>query len=323
MKGECIEKSNYNIITDSMIETGHLPENFSILDYVPSEHGAQGELEAVMVRMPRIIMHPFFVNEVIACVIKRGAEDYSVNGPLSKKVKKAIETINSYEPVTIADRVLSLMYKKNDEVARRKKNADFARFLIEEGDTLQSVKFGLAMLGVFGEADNEDDIKLVKTLGCCDEFTFFSVKTLTRLLSGNAFNEAAVTLMAETRGWGKIAAVLELPDKIDDEKLRLAILAKGAKNELGLYHLAAECAIKGGLNDYLLNMESENEKMPEIISNGICDIFDGLFEAEKLDGDSFNEVPNINLIITDFCLMYERGLISGTAADIYERLKNR
>ncbi|MBP5664777.1 MAG: hypothetical protein J6X87_00690 [Clostridia bacterium] len=359
-----MKKSIYSRIKNAAGEDGVLPESFNILlPYEEPEGGEtgvteepktpkkrkktrkaaavsdgdpmprQGEFDAVMVRIPGRMKHNVFVNFYIAARLKSAIEAYydlRVEGSsyktskverIERKINNVIRLIDRYEPVSVIDPVLSQLVALKTE---RDKAAVFGEYLATEGVTVQQVKTGIALLGTFGD---ETVTELLAELGMSEELAFFAVKALRTILKDDCdFVKAAWKLASGLRGWGKVAAILEMPDKIDDEEVRRWILAHGAQNELGLYISACECAIKGDLKGYMTSLDDTNELVDKELGDGICDIFDGLFQAESVkNADSFSEVPDIYLAIASFKAAEDRGCFAlcREAPRIVEKLKAR
>jgi len=265
--------------------------------------------------MPQRITQISIVNLYIASKVKQGARAYKNKGENSSLVWKAISTINKYEPVTISDRVISLLAEKN---ADKEMYRTFAKYLIKEGESLKVVKFGLSLLGVFGTSA---DVDLVKELGNCEEFTFFAVKTLHRLVEPKAFRTYAVEFAEKLKGWGKVASILELPDDVEDDELKERILSINPQTDVN-QNLAVEIVIKGSLFSYLIKAK-ENDT-PELMQNKVLNIFNALFDAENVkDADSFNEVPNMKELAKTYCELVENGNFQNNekTTEVVENLK--
>jgi len=290
-----------------------------------------GELEGVIVRMPMKITHAPIVNFFIACAVSKAAkavEELSNKKNISKKrervlksrIEKARIDLDKYEPISIVDKVMShLMHIKASKTVL----ANYSRFLISKNFSIQCNKVALAFLGTFGTGR---DIEQVKKFATNEEYTFFVVKALGSLIKNEEdYVDSLIDIASNTFGWGKIAAVIDLPDNINKAENRYFLLQSGTSNTIGKHFLAVECAIKGKLDDFLCNAIDKNVILERDISDGICDIFKGLFEAIDIkDADSFDEVPNIEQIINNFCILYENGLIdSPLSKEIYTKLTSR
>lgn len=292
--------------------------------------GFPGEFEAVVVRMPVNISHSAIVNLHIARVINRGAKSFCELGryddttkkykKLSSNIEKAINIINKYEPVSIIDKVMSQLVNIG---ASKTVIASFARELLNNESSVQCKKVGIALLGTFGMGK---DITLISGFEADEEYTFYVVKALKQLMGeGEEYIIKLVKIATKTSGWGKIAAILELPDKISNNDVRLFLLQNGTENDVGKYLIAVECAIKGRLYDYLEVITKESIKPEKEMQEGICNIFEGLIEAEnEKDADSFGEIEGINKIIENYCASFEKGLFDiNDAEKIYNNLKSR
>ena len=332
-------ESIYNIISANLIGGSILPDDFNILRIVkgeeypaPKDDGVdreftddgvrQGEFDAVVSRLPRRFTQHLLINFRIArvlkkginayCSLKAGSLDAKGMAKAEKKVKAAKAIIDKYETITIADKVLSQV---DHLKTPRDRIAEFGRYLAKEGTSVQNVKLGLAMIGFFGKyADKE----LVLTLGKSEELTHFAVKALSIIVKEEPdLCDCLIELAKATRGWGKVAAILELPDKIKSQESKDWLLAHGNENTLGLYILAVEAAIKGDLDGRLTDAVNEKKPISEEVSKGILNIIEGLFQAEKIQGaDSFSEVPNVGTLLSTFAFCVKGGLITGENAQL-------
>lgn len=337
----------YKLISGALADGRALPDDFNILriaqgeEYPVQEDDGidreftdegvrQGEFDAVVSRLPGRFTQHLLVNFRIATILKKGIIAYSdlINAKQNdgsmqiaeKKVKAARAIIDKYETITIADKVLSQVVNLKTP---KDKCAAFGRYLAKGGDSILQVKFGLAMLGFFG---NFDDKETVMVLGKCEELTYFAAKALSLIIKDEKeLSGSLVELASCTKGWGKVAAMLELPDKVKDKDQREWIVAHGNENVLGLYILAVEAAIKGNLGGLLLEAIDEKKPVEGDVAKGACNIIEGLFQAENVQGaDSFTEVPDIGTMLSSFAICVSSGLLSGeTAETLVEKLKEK
>ncbi len=113
-------------------------------------------------------------------------------------------------------------------------------FAIEATDR-EPVKWGVAILGIFGKAD---DKSLFRVLGRHDEFTLFAVVALS---NGEGDVEQDIWELAkQVKGWGRIHAVEHLA-KTEDATIKNWLLREGYKNWIMEEYLAYTCATAGGL----------------------------------------------------------------------------
>lgn len=105
------------------------------------------------------------------------------------------------------------------------------------------------------------------------------------------------------------------------------ILRYGCRNDIGLHFTACECAIKGGLVQYLSEFSEEPvNKIPgavdEEMTEGICDIIDGLLAGESVENaDGLSELPNARGLESSFRWVYDNDGFTGSEARL-ENLKN-
>ena len=353
--------SVYSILTEAAKSNpdGMVPPGFDIAGTVAvqgdtSREGTlPGEVEAVLVRMPMRFTHNAIVNIHIARILNRGVKAYKelirvdenpeeshitekLDGRLNRQLSRAKKILTAYEPITIVDSVMSQMVslKTGFVLGKRKKKRilnefkndvlEFAWNILSNGETIEEVKMGIALIGEFGDHKSLEELIFLST---CEEFTFFGVKAINKLkTSREDFSNAISQIIRHTNGWGKIAAVLVLSDRIDHEPTRDLLLAEGTTNVIGRYMLAVECAIKGNLRMKLQRAVDTGERLSPEMVHGICEIFNGCFEAEKIkDADSFDEIPEIKRIVNCFYIICERYLAaeSNEASDVYYKLKER
>lgn len=303
-------KSIYGVICDNMNSAGFLPENETLklpdherLDADLRENWVPGEFESVMVRLPYRIKEMSFINYMIA-----RAAAACIKAPSAENKEKLFKKLKKYAIVSVADPVLShLAGMKVDKAKARKLAVD----MIKNGTERYIVKFGIVLLGAYGL---EGDSDLICTVGVHEEFTFFAVKAMRNLEKNDAYQQKLIELGKRTSGWGKVAVILEFDDKGLSYETKEWILRYGCRNDIGLHFTACECAIKGGLVQYLSEFSEEPvNKIPgavdEEMTEGICDIIDGLLAGEPLrmqtDSASFRMPEDLNrpsvgsMIMTD------------------------
>jgi hypothetical protein len=127
---------------------------------------------------------------------------------------------------------------------------NFSNNLAFKTNHRNSVKFGIALLGI---CSNDSVIDQLKIIGLHDEFTLFALIAIVNLRD-NVIND--LWEMAKmVNGWGKIRLVdhivkMEISDEIEDW-----LISNGYDNEIMYEYLAYKCAVKGKLHEKL---EEEN-----------------------------------------------------------------
>lgn len=101
-----------------------------------------------------------------------------------------------------------------------------ALYLMVNSADRESVKFGLSMMELFGEPE-EEVRQIIRTLGLSDEFTIFSVWNMLKWENGN---QEIFDLIRKVRGWGRIHALQRL--KPETPEISEWILLNGIDNDV-------------------------------------------------------------------------------------------
>jgi len=157
-------------------------------------------------------------------------------------LKNLYETIIEDAIVGCIDVVLKELNKSHSNTDRL---SEIGRYLAACGGHREAVKFGVALIGVFGTNQDSD---ILKTLGKHDEFTAFAAVALARV-SENP--ERDLWEMAKlVHGWGRVQIVQRLKDTGDPE-IQFWMLREGFRNEIMNEYLACICARAGRLHERL------------------------------------------------------------------------
>lgn len=106
-----------------------------------------------------------------------------------------------------------------------------------------SVKIGLALLGMCG---SKEEIEQIKILALHDEFTIFAVVALFNL--SDRLPEDLLELAKKVDGWGRIQIIWRWADLDLSEDMKEWLLLEGYKNNIMYEYLAYTCAVKGDLH---------------------------------------------------------------------------
>ncbi len=169
-----------------------------------------------------------------------------------------------------------------------------------------SVKFGIALLGV---SQNKKTIEDIKILGLHDEFTIFSTIALLHL--SNNLVDDLWELAKHVDGWGKIQIVdrlaeMDLPDEVRDW-----LVLEGYKNNIMHEYLTLTCAINGNLNQKLSQETIDTDLfeaageiivalMPEVPIEGMS----GYNEAEETIQNYIKHAKLLPLNIGNFITLH-------------------
>lgn len=157
---------------------------------------------------------------------------------------------------------------------------DFANKLATKTNNRNSVKFGIAILGLCQNKKPIDDIKI---LGLHDEFTVFSTVALSNL-SDNLVKDLW-ELAKQVDGWGKIQLVDRLAEMELNSEIKDWLVFDGYKNNIMYEYLALTCAQNGMLNEKL-----KSEKISDELYTSASDIIIALMDEGPAVGMSgYNE----------------------------------
>ena len=141
--------------------------------------------------------------------------------------------------VSIIDPVLEALLK--EQGINQQRLYELAHSFVTEAPDREPVKFGIAVLGLFGRPD---DLELFQTLGRHEEFTLFASVAI-----ANSAEDAEASLWELAKnvsGWGRIHLVERLSETTDP-KIKDWLLREGFRNSVEYGYLAATCARAGNL----------------------------------------------------------------------------
>jgi hypothetical protein len=152
---------------------------------------------------------------------------------------------------SIVDETLNRL--ASEAAQRREALAALSRRLINEAPDVETVKMGVAILGISGAPD---DASLILEIGQSDEFTLYSAVALANLLPDC---EAELWRLAKSvHGWGRIAAVERLANT-RNEQIKAWMLRDGFRNSIMYEYLAYIAATAGQMLQTLSAPEIDDE----------------------------------------------------------------
>lgn len=164
---------------------------------------------------------------------------------------------------------------------------NYANNLASRTNNRNTVKFGIAILGL---CNNKEPIDNIKILGLHDEFTVFSTIALSNL-SDNLVNDLW-ELAKQVDGWGKIQLVDRLSEMELNSEIKDWLVLEGYKNNIMYEYLALTCAKNGMLNEKL-KVESINDNLYSSASDIIIALMDeGPTVGMSGYDDSYETVEN-------------------------------
>ena len=168
----------------------------------------------------------------------------------------------------------------------REELAEVARWLATEAPDRAAVKLAIALLGVSGE---EQDQRVLHTLGLHDEFTLYSAVALTNLLESPA--DALFRLSRRVDGWGRIQGVERLAEVVEegDAEIRDWLVREGFKNSVMYEYLAYTCAVAGDLEEAL-----DREEVDDVLLESAGSILGALISGGPAEGiGDYEAAPNV------------------------------
>jgi hypothetical protein len=160
-----------------------------------------------------------------------------------------------------------------------------ARRLATESADRGPVKFGIAMLGSFGD---EHDLAIVQTFALHDEFGLYAAEALAEIAPDR--QRALYDMARKLQGWGRIEAVSHMV-ATHDPALRRWLLTEGFRNNVTPQYLAYQCATIADLAGALSDLQPKAKPdMPLLI--GAADLFQALIKPGPAPGISrYEDAP--------------------------------
>lgn len=188
------------------------------------------------------------------------------NGDNQSKSDFYSEVIEYQSIIGIIDEFLQKLVQSSLPIEPHLYN--YANKLATKTNHRNTVKFGIAILGLCQNKKPIDDIKI---LGLHDEFTVFSTIAISNL-SDNLVNDLW-ELAKQVDGWGKIQLVDRLAEMELNNEIRDWLVLEGYKNNIMYEYLALTCAKNGMLNEKI-NTESIDDNLYSSASDIIVALMD-------------------------------------------------
>lgn len=200
------------------------------------------------------------------------------NGDIQSKSDFYKEVTENESIIGIIDEFLQKLVQSSLPIEPHLFN--YANKLATKTNNRNTVKFGVAILGL---CQNKKPIEDIKILGLHDEFTIFSTVALSNL-SDNLVKDLW-ELAKHVDGWGKIQLVDRLAEMELNSEIRDWLLFDGYKNNIMYEYLALTCAQNGMLNEKL-----KTDKISDELYSSASDIIIALMDEGPAVGMSgYNE----------------------------------
>ena len=224
------------------LKDGKLPDGFTLQEEEESEEDEQmkwapGAFDGVL--LYHVEKFPGFTQENKVLIERMIAQVNAENYPEAERL--LLELLKVGRAVSIAYALQLYIVEHKQAV-----NADclkcFARKLCVTSEHTECVKIGLALMAIL--TLQEDDLLVIYRLALCEEFTFFSLKSL-----AGEHNPLVFDLAKTLHGWGRIHAVSVL--RPDSAQIQQWILHHGIENTVMPDYSAVFCWEKSGVEALL------------------------------------------------------------------------
>ena len=299
-------ESIFDFVCRNITSTEELPSDFSLESFKNYDDGdivfADGMIdycigsekdEDILEQLKNLVK---LMDEDIIPSNVRLLDDYYFNNK-DKHILGTIDEFLSWIRENSKDYSTELIYK-------------FGANAMISGRQVETVKIGIALLGLF-DLDEEDKItEAIKKLALSDEFTLYCDIALSSLKQLNDFR---FEIAKKSHSYGKIIVVPKL--EITNKEIEDWIFKYGCENEADNGWLAIEIAQKLDLPKYV----KENNLDKDAI-DGLCNILEGLLDEGPKEGISvykdkdelFDEIVNKSKELTSsvkyldmLCMIYD------------------
>jgi hypothetical protein len=207
--------------------------------------------------------------------------------PLKRLVREATDTnLKSLYDAAVEESILPIADAFQSELSKilpshKSKLAQVGRYFAAEADRREATKFGILLLGVFG---NRTDAPLLETLALHDEFTLFAALALARITDDR--EGALWSIARRVRGWGRIQVVERL-NETRNQEIQAWMLREGFRNEVMNGYLAGICARTGKLH-----LALDRAEIDRPLLDGVAGIIRALIEGGPADSvDDYQHAP--------------------------------
>jgi hypothetical protein len=211
------------------------------------------------------------------------------------RLLEAVATGNTIAEATLyqllrADDVVTFYNDALDLAAERIRDPEpalheMARRLATQSVDRGPVKFGIALLGSFGD---EQDLAIVQTLALHDEFGLYASEAIAEIAPDR--QRALYDMARKLDGWGRVEAISRMV-ATHDPALREWLLTEGFRNSITPQYLAYQCVtiadLAGALEDLKPGTKAD---LPLLI--GAADLLDALIKPGPAAGlDKYEDAP--------------------------------
>ncbi len=296
------KKSLLDVIRENIVN-GELPDSFSLPkddDGDPNKiRWADGAEEGVMIyHMGR--------SEISDEQMQIVADAFSNSGDTEKVVTKMKEFFEKASPIGSIDAIQRYIFDHTDILDPNVIHNLGVECLHK--DDVAIVKFGLMLIEIFNEPDEElKDI--IRTLGLSNEFSLFAIFNMLTWTDGN--NEV-FELAKKVRGWGRIHAVERLEP--ETEEIKEWLLAEGINNDVVPDYSALDVYQKAGIAS-LLKTDITDTQLDQIAS-----VLKSMFSEGPVKGISSLSEEESRDLLGDFAAQSGNHELTANICDVIKTI---
>jgi hypothetical protein len=150
---------------------------------------------------------------------------------------------------------------------------ELGRYLVTRSAHREAVKFGMALIGLAGTAQ---DVETLKLIGRNEEFTLYAANAITNVAPEP--EQPLWDLAKSVRNWGRIETVERLRETQNPE-IQAWMIREGFRNGVMYEYLACICARAGRLHEAL-----KRQSVDDALLDGAADIICALLSGEPAEG---------------------------------------
>lgn len=273
------KESIYTSIVKHINADGRLPSSFTLVDDTPQNElrfmpGAKDGIGIFHTAMDTKNDQIEEIRRLCDLIWKKDIK--STSNPQQQHAKDRISSLlKEHGTLSIIDPLLEAITKNSASIDVDKLIA-YASELAFESAEKESVKLGIALLGLLTLSNATDIIKKLLTLASYEEFTLFVIVALSNCEDANDY---IFKIAQRVDGWGKIHAVERLEPATPE--IRDWLLREGCENNIMDAYLGYECATKGNIIKALRKKDLDTAHF-----EGISHIILALLEEGPCDGIS-------------------------------------
>lgn len=200
--------------------------------------------------------------------------------PKDKALAVLYERVAQDSILAFVDQLLSELERSRAEYDAQRLH-EVGRYFVTRSAHREAVKFGMALLGLVGDAS---DSEVLKILGRNEEFTLYAAVALLRVAADP--ERALWDLARSVHGWGRIHLVERLKGTQNLE-IQSWLLREGFRNTIMNEYLACICARTGRLHDVL-----KQKQVDDALLDATADIIQALITGGPAEGiDDYSHAP--------------------------------